>query len=155
MQTQKIEITREGQVKLTEELKRLKEVERPLIVEKLHKARSMGDLAENSAYTTARDGLSMMDGRIMEIEHILKNSVIAVSSQGSNLITVGSTIRVVINGENDTIRVVGEYEADPMNKKLSATSPIGKALLGKKQNDIIEITVPSGKITYKILEITS
>ncbi|MBI4973861.1 transcription elongation factor GreA [Candidatus Roizmanbacteria bacterium] len=155
MQTAKIEITKEGQVKLTEELQRLKEVERPLVVEKLHKARSMGDLAENSAYTTAWEGLSMTDGRIMEIEHILKNSVIAVSSMGSSVVTVGSTIRVTINGEADTIRVVGEYEADPMNKKLSATSPIGKALLGKKQGDIIEIVVPSGKITYNILEITS
>ncbi len=155
MQIQKIEITKEGKATLTEELKRLKEVERPLMVEKLHKARSMGDLAENSAYTTAREGLSMMDGRIMEIEHILKNSVIATSSQGSGVITIGSTIQVEINGVSDTIRVVGEYEADPMNKKLSATSPIGKALLGKKQGDIIEITVPSGKITYKILEITS
>lgn len=155
MQTQKIEITKEGKTTLTDELKRLKEVERPLMVEKLHKARSMGDLAENSAYTTAREGLSMMDGRIMEVEHILKNSSIAVSSQGSDVVTVGSTIQVEINGVNDTIRVVGEYEADPMNKKLSATSPIGKALLGKKQGDIIEITVPSGSITYKILEITS
>ena len=155
MQTQKIEITKEGQVKLAEELKRLKEIERPLVVEKLHKARSMGDLAENSAYTTAREGLSMMDGRIMEIEHILKNSVIAVSSNDSDVIAVGSTIQVTINGVNDTIRIVGEYEADPMNKKLSATSPIGKALLGKKLGDIIEIVVPSGKITYNILEITS
>lgn len=155
MQTQKIEITKEGQVTLSDELKRLKEVERPLMVEKLHKARSMGDLAENSAYTTAREGLSMMDGRIMEIEHILKNSVIALNSKNLGLVTVGSTIQVEINGVNDTIRVVGEYEADPMNKKLSATSPIGKALLGKKQGDIIEITVPSGKITYKILEIIS
>ena len=155
MQTQKIEITKEGQIKLTEELKRLKEVERPLIVEKLHKARSMGDLAENSAYTTAREGLSMMDGRIMEIEHILKNSVIAASSQGSGVVTIGSTTQVEINDVSDTIRVVGEYEADPMNKKLSATSPIGKALLGKRRGDIIKITVPSGKITYKILEITS
>jgi len=140
---------------LAEELKRLKEIERPLVVEKLHKARSMGDLAENSAYTTAREGLSMMDGRIMEIEHILKNSVIAVSSNDSDVIAVGSTIQVTINGVNDTIRIVGEYEADPMNKKLSATSPIGKALLGKKLGDIIEIVVPSGKITYNILEITS
>lgn len=153
--TQKIEITKEGQITLSDELKRLKEVERPLMVEKLHKARSMGDLAENSAYTTAREGLSMMDGRIMEIEHILKNSVIALNSQNLGLVTVGSTIQVEINGVNDTIRVVGEYEADPMNKKLSATSPIGKALLGKKQGDIIEITVPSGKITYKILVIIS
>ena len=140
---------------MAEELKRLKEIERPLVVEKLHKARSMGDLAENSAYTTAREGLSMMDGRIMEIEHILKNSVIAVSSNDSDVIAVGSTIQVTINGVNDTIRIVGEYEADPMNKKLSATSPIGKALLGKKLGDIIEIVVPSGKITYNILEITS
>ena len=91
---------------MAEELKRLKEIERPLVVEKLHKARSMGDLAENSAYTTAREGLSMMDGRIMEIEHILKNSVIAVSSNDSDVIAVGSTIQVTINGVNYTIPIL-------------------------------------------------
>ena len=155
MQTPKVEITKEGQMKLSAEIKNLKEVERPLMVEKLHKARSMGDLAENSAYTTAREGLSMMDGRIMEIEHILKNSVLTTGATGSKSVGVGSSIHVEINGLKDMIQVVGEFEADPMNKKLSATSPIGKALLGKKPGDIMEIAVPSGKITYKILEITT
>lgn len=155
MQQKRIEITKQGIDALQIELKKLIDIDRPVVLEKLHKARSMGDLSENSAYTTAREEQSMLESRISEINYILKNASILTTQTSNSVISVGSKIRVDIAGNLDTIEIVGEYEADPMNKKLSSTSPIGKALLGKKTGDIIEIEVPSGKITYKILEITS
>lgn len=154
-QQQKIEITKQGIEALKLELNKLKGVDRPLVLEKLHKARSMGDLSENSAYTTAREEQSMLEGRISEIEYILKNSSVLLTQANSSEVSVGSKIKVDIAGAPDQIEIVGEYEADPMNKKLSSTSPIAKALLGKKAGDIIEIEVPSGKIIYTILEISS
>jgi transcription elongation factor GreA len=154
MTAQRIQITQEGLDNLKSELKRLEAVDKPIMLEKLHMARSMGDLSENSAYTTAREEQGIIEGRIMEIKHILKNASIANNTR-NGIIQLGSKLKVHIDGQEEMLEIVGEFESDPMNKKLSVTSPIGKALLGKKQGDIIEIAVPSGKSTYKILEIIS
>lgn len=150
--TTKIEITQAGLDKLKTELHKLETVDRPLMLEKLHRARSMGDLSENSAYTSAREEQGVVEGRMLEIRHILKNSVV-VGNTGNGTIQLGSKLKVHINGQQDTIEIVGEFESDPMNKKLSANSPIGKALLGREVGDEIEIIIPSGKIIYKILEV--
>lgn len=155
MQQKKIEITKQGIDALRAELKKLQETDRPVVLEKLHKARSMGDLSENSAYTTAREEQSMLEGRIAEINYILKNASVLTTQTNNMIVSVGSKIKVDIEGTLDMIEIVGEYEADPMNKKLSSTSPIAQALLGKKVGDIINITVPSGKIMYTIKEIYS
>ncbi|OGK62246.1 transcription elongation factor GreA [Candidatus Roizmanbacteria bacterium RIFOXYB2_FULL_38_10] len=155
MTTAKIEITQMGLEKLKAELHRLETIERPLMLEKLHRARSMGDLSENSAYTSAREEQGVVEGRILEIQYILKNAKVVTKTMKNDVIQLGAKIKVHINGkEEDTIEIVGEFESDPMNKKLSATSPIGKALLGKKPGDTVEIIIPSGKIIYKILAIT-
>ncbi len=153
MPVKKIQLTTDGLKAIHDELNELKTIKQPAAIDKLQKARSMGDLAENSAYTAAREELSLIEGRILEIEEILKNAEIINLKQDNGEISVGKQVVVEINNTQDTIYVVGEYEADPMNKKLSNTSPIGKALIGKKVGDIIEVEVPSGKITYKILEI--
>ncbi|PIY68962.1 transcription elongation factor GreA [Candidatus Roizmanbacteria bacterium CG_4_10_14_0_8_um_filter_39_9] len=155
MQQKKIEITKQGIDALCAELKKLQETDRPVVLEKLHKARSMGDLSENSAYTTAREEQSMLEGRISEINYILKNASVLSTNTNNLIVSVGSKIKVDIVGNLDTVEIVGEYEADPMNKRLSSTSPIAQALLGKKVGDIIDITVPSGKIIYTIKEIYS
>jgi len=152
MQKDKIEITQSGLEKLKEELRKLETVDKPAMLERLHRARSMGDLSENSAYTSAREEQGNVEGRILEVKHILKNAVV-VGNVGNTIIQLGSKLHVHINGQQEEIEIVGEFESDPMNKKISSTSPIGKALMGRKPGDEIEITIPSGKIIYKILKI--
>ncbi len=149
----KIQITKEGFNNLQEELKNLQEVKRPFTIDKLQKARSMGDLKENNAYHAAREELGELDGRILEIKHVIKHAEIVETNGGDNLISLGKTIVVDAGGTTRTFQVVGEFEADPMNGKVSHTSPIGKTLIGKKTGEMIEIILPGGKVTYKILSV--
>lgn len=149
----KTQLTKDGYDSLQAEYESLKTKKRPEAVERLHRARSMGDLSENSEYTAAKENLSLIEGRIQEVEEILKNVEIVVNNNGNHFVNVGSM--VIVRGQNgdEEYKIVGEFEASPLEKKLSHTSPIGKALIGKKVGDTIEITVPAGKLTYKILEI--
>ncbi|MFA5136323.1 MAG: transcription elongation factor GreA [Patescibacteria group bacterium] len=153
MVIKKIQCTKKGFIALEKELKELNDVKKPLILEKLQRARGMGDLAENNAYTTARDELNMIDGRIMELTDIINNAEIIDETVLKNEVTIGAHITVEINNAVEDLHVVGEFESDPLNKKVSHTSPIGQALLGKKIGDVVEIEIPSGKIRYKILSI--
>ncbi len=149
----KVQLTKAGRDKLEVELKDLKENKRPTAVERLQKARGMGDLSENSEYSAAKEGLAFVEERIKEIEEILKHSDVVENHTNGREVSLGSSVTIEMNGEKDTFHIVGEYEADPGQKKLSNTSPIGKALLGKSVGSIVEIEVPAGKTTYKILEI--
>jgi transcription elongation factor GreA len=149
----KTQLTKTGFENLKKELEELKNVKRKNAVERLAKARAMGDLSENSEYNAAKEELSFIEGRIQEIEEILNNvEVIEVTSEG-NSVQLGSTVVVEIKGKRETFQIVGEFEAEPLNKKLSHTSPIGQALLGKKIGDQVEVEVPVGKIKYKIVGI--
>ena len=113
----------------------------------------MGDLKENSEYTAAKEELALVEGRIQEINNVLSNAEVTLMYKAGNKIEIGSTVTVDINGQKDTFQIVGEFEADPMNKKLSQNSPIGQALINKKIGDLVEINIPAGKIQYKIIEI--
>lgn len=150
----KTQLTQEGFDTLKKEYEDLTKVKKPYAVERLHKARSMGDLSENSEYTAAKEELAFVDGRILEIEEILKNVEIVENHLNSNKIELGTSVTVEVNGKKELFQIVGEFEADPMSKKLSHTSPIGQALLGKKRGEWIEVEVPAGKIKYKIVEIS-
>lgn len=152
MALKKIQFTKEGLAKLASELQELESVKKPESLEKLQRARSMGDLSENSAYTAARDELSLLEGRIQELQEVIRNAEV-VESVAGDTVGIGTKVTVEINNDVEDIHVVGEFEADPMNKKLSYTSPIGKALIGKKVGDVIQIEIPSGVIKYKILSI--
>ncbi|OGK24143.1 transcription elongation factor GreA [Candidatus Roizmanbacteria bacterium RIFCSPLOWO2_01_FULL_37_12] len=149
----KVQLTNEGLKKLEKELVELTDGKRAKAIQRLHNARAMGDLSENSEYSAAKEDLAFIEGRIQEIEELLKNVEVIQNNNQSNKITLGSRLTVEANKIQDNLQIVGEYEADPLNKKLSAKSPIGSALLGKKVGDIIEVAVPAGKIKYKILEI--
>jgi transcription elongation factor GreA len=149
----KIQLTKEGKEKLQVELQDLKESQRQTAVDRLQKARSMGDLSENSEYTAAKEGLAFVEERIKEIEEILKHAAIVDNHHNGQEVSLGSSVTVDLNGQKETFYIVGEYEADPMQKKLSNTSPIGKALLGQKVGNIVEVDAPAGKTSYKILEI--
>ncbi|MCL4364522.1 transcription elongation factor GreA [Patescibacteria group bacterium] len=147
------QLTKEGFENLKKELGELTKVKRPYAVERLHKARSMGDLSENSEYTAAKEELAFVEGRIQEIEEILKRVEVVENHNGNNTVEVGTSVTVEVDGKKELFQIVGEFEADPLNKKLSHTSPIGQALVGKKVGDWIEVQVPAGKIKYKIVDI--
>jgi len=146
--------TPEGLESLKKEYRELVEVKRPLIVERLSEARLSGDLAENSEYSQAKEELSFIDGRIGELEEILKKAV-ATKTHHRQCGQVGLGCRVTVKnsaGEN-IFWVVGEWEANPAQKKISYTSPLGKGLLGKTVGDEIEVEVPAGKLVYTITKI--
>lgn len=149
----KVQLTQEGYENLQKELKNLIEVKKPQAVERLSKARAMGDLSENSEYTAAKEDLSFVEGRIQEVEEIIKTAEVVTNHNRNHVVDVGVTVTVEADGKQDVFQIVGEFEADPMNKKISQTSPIGKALLGKKVGEVVEVEIPAGRIRYKILEI--
>lgn len=149
----KIQLTKEGLENLKKELQELIDVKRPAMLDRLAKARAMGDLRENSEYTAAREEQGMIEGRILELEQLIGNSVVVQISAATNAVQIGAKVTVDTPNGNDTFHIVGEFEADPMNKKLSTTSPIGKALIGKKIGESVEVEVPAGKLVYKIVDI--
>ena len=149
----KIQLTQEGFNNLQDELTELQSNKRPAAVERLQKARSMGDLKENGAYQAAKEELGELDGRILEVEYILSNAEIVTTSLSDLSITLGKKVTVEINGVQKILSIVGEFESDPMNGKISESSPIGMALLGKKPGDTVSVTTPAGSIPYAILSI--
>jgi len=149
----KIQITKKGLKALQEELEELKSVKRPYIVDRLSNARSQGDLSENSDYQNARDELEFLDGRISELEDVLKNAQIVDDSGNGNGVSVGTTVTLKVNTTQVQFQIVGDWEADPAEKKISHTSPLGKALYGKRVGEQVEVEAPAGKIVYEILSI--
>jgi len=147
-------LTKEGLKSLKKELTELRDEKRPKLVKRLAKARAMGDLSENSEYTSAREELSITDGRIAELEKILsKAKIIKEKQKDCKKVSLGCQVTVKVNRKTHVFAVVGEWEADPLNKKISHSSPLGKALLGKKKGDKVEIKAPAGKIIYEITKI--
>jgi len=145
-------LTQEGLDTLKLEHEDLVKVKRPATVLRLSDAREAGDLSENSEYVAAKQDLSFIDGRITELEEILHAAKI-ISPKKTGQIDIGSKVTLHVNGKKEEYSLVGEWEADPINKKISHESPLGKALLGKKVGEIAEVEAPVGKIKYKILEI--
>jgi transcription elongation factor GreA len=141
-------LTQSGIDELKSELEALR-VRRIATAEAIKIARELGDLAENAEYQSARQEQERNDGRIDEIEHILAN-VEVIKSKGSKQVGLGSTVTLKGGKRDLVLQVVGTIEADPLAQKISDESPIGKALLGKKEGDAVEIITPNDKATYKI-----
>jgi transcription elongation factor GreA len=152
MQNNHVVVTKEGLATLKAEFDELTNVKRPAAVARLAAAREQGDLSENSEYTDAKQNLAFIDGRIAELEVVL-HGVKVVTSHPKGQVDVGCKVTVHMNGKKEEFTVVGEWEADPQAKKISHESPLGKALLGKKVGDKVEVEAPAGKILYKILHI--
>jgi transcription elongation factor GreA len=149
MDSKKIYLTKEGLDELKAEHDELTKVKRPDVLNRVSQARNMGDLSENAEYTVAREELSFIDGRIDELEELLKQ-VVLISNNHSNIIKLGSTVKVNTGSDKEEFTVVGEWEADPKDKKISHESPLGKALIGKKVGEKVEVEAPAGKIVYTI-----
>ena len=155
-QTKKFIMTYEGVKKLEEELEYLKTVKRKEITEKIKVALGYGDLSENSEYDEAKNDQAFTEGRIIQLENMLKNAVVVDESEiPKDKVSVGSRVKVMDYEFDEEVEytIVGSAEADPMNFKISNESPVGSALLGKKVGDVVEVAVPSGVSKFEVLEI--
>jgi transcription elongation factor GreA len=146
-------LTPEGAAKLKAELSELTGPRREELAQRLRAAIQMGDLSENADYHKAKEDQAFLEGRIQELEAVLRNAVI-IEKTHSDVVTVGSTVTVQEdNYSPETYYLVGAKEADPRNGRISNESPIGKALLDHKVGDVVEAETPGGKINFKILKI--
>lgn len=146
-------MTAEGKEKLQAELKNLKLVKRPEVIQRIKVARSFGDLSENSEYDAAKDEQSHVEDRIAQVEDMLKYAqVVDADSVDPNEVSVGKTVTYTEVGTDDpeTYTIVGSDESDPLNGKISNDSPIAQALLGKKKGETVSITTPSGQFDVVI-----
>ena len=152
----KIPMTSSGYDKLQEELKKLVNEDRPNIIAAIAEARSHGDLSENAEYQYAKEQQSLIEGKIQELEStIVLAEIIDVSKLSGNEIKFGATI-IIEDDESrnkSTYQIVGEYESDIENKKLSVNSPLARGLIGKTKDDVVEISSPKGIKSYTILSV--
>ena len=146
-------ITKEGLQKLKAEFDEL-ELKRRQAVDRVAKARDMGDLSENAEYSAARDELSFLEGRLAELQEMLRDiKTVSTSSGKKGKIDVGCKVILHVNGKKETFMLVGEWEANPLEKKISHLSPLGQALLGRKVGEKVEVEAPVGKVAYTIVGI--
>ncbi|MDD2212651.1 MAG: transcription elongation factor GreA [Clostridia bacterium] len=157
MNTEKeIILTPEGLNKLEQELGILKTVKRREVAERIKQAIEFGDISENSEYEDAKNEQAFIEGRIITLEKMLRNvRVIEHKENNSDIVHIGAkvTLQDLECGDEFVYTLVGSAEADPMNKKISNESPVGKAIIGKKKGDIVEVKVPVGKVKYKIIAV--
>ncbi len=151
----KIQLTVNGLKALKNELNELITVKRPFLVDRLSNARAQGDLSENSDYQNAKEELGFLEGRIDELTDVIKNAKVVSDSGNSNLVGMGTKVTVRVNGVKNTFEIVGEWEADMLKRKISHTSPLGSALVGKKVGEKIEVEAPVGKLVYEVVDLDS
>lgn len=150
-----IELTKEGLEEVKTELSELVDVKLPAIIDRVAKAREHGDLSENAEYHSARDEQQLLQARIDELQRIIEKAVVVKNTRSHNKIGMGSVVTIVKKGQKreKDITITGEFEADPVSGKISISSPLGEALVGKKKGDIAVVKAPAGEIEYTIKKI--
>jgi transcription elongation factor GreA len=146
-----VQLTQSGFDELQQELKELKEVKLPQVVKRVAAARAHGDLSENAEYSNAKEEQSFTESRISEIDDVINTAQIVKATSSHSKVGMGSTVVVYLEKKKTkkfTYHIVGEFEANPLEGKISSESPIGKALIGKKKGDKAEVKAPAGVITY-------
>lgn len=154
---EKVPMTIVGFNRLQDELKHLKNIERPSIIDAIAAARALGDLSENAEYHAARERQGFIEGRISELEDRLSRAdVIDVSKISGDVVTFGATIELIDEDTDEKVRyqIVGADEADVRNGQLSITAPLARALIGKRKGDSVEVKTPNGGRTFEILKIS-
>jgi len=148
-------LTAEGAVKLKKELEHLKSVERTALARRLHEAVSQGDLSENADYHKAKEDQGFLEGRIQELEYLLKNAIIVETHTGEReIVDIGASVTIREDEYDPEVYwLVGAKEADSRNRKISNESPVGKAMMGKRVGDVVSIDTPGGQMKMKILKI--
>ena len=153
---EKMPITGKGFTALEEELKQRQQVERPRIIEAISEARSHGDLSENAEYHAAKENQSLNEGRIQELESMIARAeIIDVSKLNGDKVKFGATVKLVDEDteEEKTYQIVGDPEADVKSGRVSISSPVARALIGKSVGDTVEVTTPGGGKSYEIVEV--
>jgi len=152
-----IPLTARGAQRLQEELQRLKAVDRPEIIQAIAEARAQGDLSENAEYDSARERQAFIEGRIQELEGMLSNAQIidpaSVQADGQVVFGATVTIEALESGERVSYQIVGDAEADIRDNRISVSSPVARALIGKTEGDVVEVHAPVGMREYEILTI--
>ncbi len=152
--TQPNYLTAEGEAKLKAELEKLKGPKREELSKRLRSAIQMGDLSENADYHKAKEDQGFLEGRIKEIDAILRNAVIIEKSSNQGIVAIGSEVTIQEDGfDAETYFLVGPTETDPRKGRISHESPIGRAVMDKKVGDIAEAETPSGMIKFRIIKI--
>ncbi len=152
----KVPITGKGFSALEEELRQRQQVERPRIIQAISEARSLGDLSENAEYHAAKEAQALNEGRILELESMISRAeIIDVSKLSGDRIKFGATVKLVDEDteEEKTYQIVGEPEADVRSGRVSVTSPIARALMGKTVGDTVEVTTPGGGKSYEVIKV--
>ncbi len=150
-------LTPEGLKKLEEELEYLRTVRRAEVAERLHNAMAEGEVEENPEYEDAKNEQAFVEGRILELEAILANAVVIENKGPANEVRLGSRVTIVDleTGDKEQYLIVGSAEADPLNGRISHESPVGRALLGHKVNDVVTVQAPQGVMKFKITHISN
>lgn len=151
-------LTRDGLEKLEQELEDLKTVKRKEVADRIKQAIGFGDLSENSEYEDAKNEQAFIEGRILTLEKMLRNvKVIEDDTTVEGVVSIGSVIKVrdIEMDEEEEYKLVGTVEADPMNNRISNESPVGRAIIGHKVGEIVDVEVPMGVIKYEILSVTN
>ena len=146
-------LSKEGLEKLKEELNFLKTTKRKEIIERIETAKEMGDLSENAEYTDAKEEQGFVEGRVLELEDMINNATVVEENTNKSMVNIGSMIKVRSEAGEKDFHVVGSNEADPVKGKISYESPLGKAFIGKRIGDEVEVIIPKGIIKYTIVEI--
>ncbi len=150
-------LTKEGYEALQNRLNYLKTEKRNEVAHKLQAARELGDLSENAEYDSAKDEQSMIEAEIFEIEHKLRTSTIIDEKQiDTSKVSIGCTVKILDEEFNEELsyKIVGSSESDPKNNLISNESPVGSALLGREEGEVVEVRAPSGLLKFKIVKIT-
>lgn len=155
MSEEQIYLTQGKLEELKSEIDYLKNTKRREVAQRIQEAKELGDLSENAEYTEAKDNQAWTEGRVLEIEGILKRAVIVEECEKSKDagVSVGCKLKVKNGASESDLEIVGSQEADPANGKISNESPLGKAFLGKKVGDEVEVEVPKGVMKYKIVAV--
>lgn len=143
--------TQEGLDNLKRELDELKNIKRKEVADRIKSAKEFGDLSENAEYQEAKEQQAYIEGRIMQLDNLIKTGVVAVSGGDKHYVGIGSQVEVEKDGQRMSFTIVGSTEADPVNKKISHESPLGQALINHKVDDEVEVKLPNGIAKYKIL----
>lgn len=153
--TNQVELTKEGLEELQKELRELKEVRLTAVIQRVAKAREYGDLSENAEYHSAKEEQEFVETRVDEIEAILAKATLVTQTKSNTTVGIGSKVTIMKAGTktSKTVSIVGEYEANPTENKVSSVSPLGKALMGKKKGDALTVKAPAGAIEYTVQDI--
>ncbi len=152
---QPVYLTAEGVKNLRRELDHLVNVKRPALAERLRRAIQQGDLSENADYITAKEEQGFLEGRVQQIEAMLRRAVIIQENGPTDEVALGSRVTVVEEGmdESEVFHIVGPAEADPANGKVSNESPLGRALMGRRVEDAVSVEAPGGELVFQITAI--